>query len=244
MIDTRTANRGLNQSVANILNVIRLKYSDSTSSSGTVIWISLHGQKLHSVFESCRCESSFFPISFGGLEHHDQVRWGRTEGVITGDHRPRVEEGLRLKEQFTLFCSQLNFSRQALLSNDWTYTQGHALAVTLSKHTHTDTRMHTPHLLIVETAADPLALTRGEEFPAFNGQKCVNLWFFTIGRRQMDSFTLSLFSARARGSVSRRRGYPPLIKGGGWELEGLLDRWTAFTKEPGIFEPRLWSIFN
>jgi len=60
----------------------------------------------------------------------------------------------------------------------------------------------------------------------------------------MDSFTLSLFSARARGSASKRRGYPPLIKGGGWELERSLDRWTAFTKEPGIFEPRLWSIFN
>lgn len=133
---------------------------------------------------------------------------------------------------------------KALLSNDWTYTQGHALAVTLSKQTHTDTRKHTPHLLIAETAADPLAHTRGEEFPAFNGQKCVNLWFFTIDRRQMDSFTLSLFSARAMGSASERCGYPPLIKGGGWELEGSLDRWTAFTKEAGIFEPGLRSIFN
>ncbi len=47
----------------------------------------------------------------------------------------------------------------------------------------------------------------------------------------MDSFTLSLFSARAMGSASERHGYPPLIKGDGWELEGLLDRWTAFTKD-------------
>lgn len=94
--------------------------------------------------------------------------------MITRDHRLSVEEGLRLKEQFYTPLLSTQFLK-ALLSNDWTYTQGHALAVTLSKQTHRDTRMHTPHLLIAETAADPLAHTRGEEFPAFNGQKCVNL---------------------------------------------------------------------
>jgi len=226
--------------VPNILNVIRLKHSDSTSSTATVIWNSLYSHKLDSMFESYRCEF-ILPHFFW------RFRTSWSSGIRTkrrSDYwRSQAPFKRRITAQSSLHSSALNSISQGS-TNDWTYTQGHALAVTLSKHTHRDTRVHTPHLLIAETAADPLAHTRGEEFPVFNRQKCVNLWFFTIGRRQMDSFTLSLFSARARGSASKRRGYPPLIKGGGWELERSLDRWTAFTKEPGIFEPRLWSIFN
>lgn len=153
--------------------------------------------------------------------------------MITGDHRHSRDEGLELKAQFTLLFSVLNFSSRRLLK----------IGLTLKAtcwQTHCPNihkQAHAPRLLIVQTAAVPLARTRGEEFPVFNRQKCVNLWFFTLGRRQMDSFTLSLFSARAGGSACKRCGYPQLIKGAGWELEGGLDRWTVSTKEPGIFEP-------